>query len=143
MTFDAERLKEEAGRLPPNEWVSHFNTAAYRGDWSALPLRSLGGRTGQIYPDPAATEEFADTHLLARCPYHREVLRSFPCPLLSVRLLKLSPDSRIREHRDHNLGFEDGEIRVHIPVQTHPDVAFLMDGEPVEMAEGETWYIDF
>jgi aspartyl/asparaginyl beta-hydroxylase (cupin superfamily) len=62
--------------------------------------------------------------------------------LLAVRFLRLGPRSRIREHRDFNLGLEDGEVRVHVPVSTGPAVEFLLDGERVEMGEGEAWYLD-
>lgn len=55
----------------------------------------------------------ADTPVLARCGYFREVLGAFQCPLTSVRLLKLGAGARIREHRDYRFGFEDGELRIH------------------------------
>jgi quercetin dioxygenase-like cupin family protein len=40
------------------------------------------------------------------------------------------------------LGFEDGEVRIHVPVSTDPAVEFRLDGQRIEMAEGEAWYLD-
>jgi hypothetical protein len=140
--FDPIRLKAELERIQPEEWTPHFNTNIYEGEWSGVALRSIAGRTLQLYPDPTATGSFADTELLARCPYYQEVLATFHCPLTSVRLLKLKARSNIREHRDYKLGFEDGEMRVHVPVVTNPAIAFFVNGERVLMQEAETWYVN-
>jgi mannose-6-phosphate isomerase-like protein (cupin superfamily) len=141
-TFDSRALQADAAGLTADDWVPHFNTAYYEGDWSGAALRAVGGAAGQLYPDPAAQAPYADTPLLARCPGAQGVLAAFPCPLLAVRFLRLGPASAIREHRDYKLGFADGEVRVHVPVTTGPDVEFRLDGEPVDMAEGEAWYLD-
>ena len=140
--FDPARLKAELEHISPADWMPHFNTNIYEGEWSGVALRSIAGHALQLYPDPTATGAFSDTELLARCPYYQEVLKTFRCPLTSVRLLKLKARSNIREHRDYKLGFEDGEMRVHIPVVTDPAVAFFVNGERVLMQEGETWYVD-
>jgi hypothetical protein len=142
MSFDPDRLKADLGRFEPAEWIPHFNTRYYEGDWSGIALRAVGGRAGQLYPDPTATDDFADTPLLERCPYLQEVLAAFRCPLTSVRLLRLSAGSSIREHRDYKLGFEDGEMRIHVPVETNLNVSFFLAGERVAMEEGEAWYLD-
>ena len=141
--FDPASLQEELRRVLEEEFVPHFNTAYYQGDWSVVPFRSVGGRANHIYPDPTARTAYADTPLLARCPYIRHVLATFVCPQQSVRFLRLKAGSMIKEHRDYNLGYEDGEVRLHIPVVTHPQVEFVLDGTRVDMKEGECWYHDF
>ncbi len=140
--FDPTRLKADLERIAPDEWVPHFNTNIYEGEWSGVALRSVAGHALQLYPDPTATGSFTDTELLARCPYYQEVLATFHCPLTSVRLLRLKARSSIREHRDYKLGLEDGEMRIHIPIVTNPAVAFFVNGERVPMQEGETWYVN-
>lgn len=140
--FDAALLRADVDGLDPGDWVPHFNTAYYEGDWSGAALRSVGGRAGQLYPDPAGATPFADTPLLARCPGARAALAQLRCPLLAVRYLRLGPGSRIREHSDLNLGFDDGEVRIHVPVSTDQNVEFLLNGRRVEMDEGEAWYLD-
>jgi hypothetical protein len=142
LTFDSRALQADAERLAADDWVPHFNTAYYEGDWSGAALRSVGGAARQLYPDPAAEAPYADTPLLALCPGVQDVLAAFPCPLLAVRFLRLGPASAIREHRDYKLGLADGEVRIHVPVTTGPGVTFWLDGEPVEMGEGEAWYLD-
>ena len=140
--FDPERLTADLGLIAADEWVAHFNKGIYEGDWSGVALRSVGGQAMQLYPDPTATERFADTETLGRCPYYREVLAAFQCPLTSVRLLRLRAGSSIAEHRDYRLGYEDGEVRLHVPIVTDPGVAFFLAGERVPMAAGECWYLN-
>ena len=50
---------------------------------------------------------------------------SFRVPATSVRLLRLAPASVVKEHRDHALGLEDGEARLHIPIATGPKCRVL------------------
>jgi hypothetical protein len=142
--FAKDRLGDDLARIQPSDWVRHFNTRDFEGDWSVAPLRSVDGKAKQIYPDPTAgTDRFADTPLMAASPYFQEVVESFRCPKQAVRLLRLGAGSRIKEHRDYCLGFEDNELRIHIPVATNPEVEFYVSGERVVMREGEAWYINF
>ena len=53
----------------------------------------------------------------------------------------MSPGSRIKEHRDHDLSVEDGAVRLHVPIRTSPEVDFILNGERVHMSEGECWYL--
>lgn len=140
--FSPVRLNEDLERIQPGEWVDHFNQSIYEGNWSGVALRSVGGKPMSLYPDPTATDSFADTEILARCPYFQEVLATFECPLTSARLLRLQAGSHIRPHRDYRLGYEDGEVRLHIPIVTNPDVAFFLEGDRIPMAEGECWYVN-
>jgi hypothetical protein len=141
--FDVARLQADLDQIISDDFVPHFNSRYYTGDWSVVALRSVGGKSRQIYPDPTAKDAFADTPLLGKCPYVREVLAIFQCPQQAVRFMRLRAGSVIREHKDLALAFDDGEVRFHIPVRTNPDVQFLLDGERVVMEEGECWYIDF
>ncbi|HWV99589.1 MAG TPA: aspartyl/asparaginyl beta-hydroxylase domain-containing protein [Candidatus Acidoferrum sp.] len=143
LRFDPARLQVDLGQVLAEEFVPHFNTAYYQGDWSVVPFRSVGGRANHIYPDPTAKSAYADTPLLARCSYIRQVLASLPCPQQAVRFLRLKAGSSIKEHMDYNLGYEDGEVRLHIPVTTNPEVEFVLNGARIEMKEGECWYHDF
>jgi Aspartyl/Asparaginyl beta-hydroxylase len=93
-----------------------------------------------IYPDPAA-QSFVDTPLLEHCPGFRAVLAAFDCPLRTVRLMRLTPGSVINEHTDVDLSFEDGMVRIHIPVTTNEDVAFHLNGSRVVLEAGTAWYL--
>lgn len=143
LQFDAARLKRDLAEVKPDEWIKHFNQYNYEGDWSVASLRSNGGHTKQIYPDPHSPDNFQDTEILARCPYVREVLDTIRCEKESVRFMLLAPGARIKEHKDFFMGFEDGVIRLHIPVTTNEKVEFYLNNQLVTMREGELWYLDF
>lgn len=81
--------------------------------------------------------------MMDACPYMREVIDSFGCEVMGVRLLKLAPGALIREHRDAELSFEHGEARIHVPILTNELVEFYIDGERVVMEEGSCWYMNF
>jgi len=143
LMFDPVRLREDLERLEDMEWVDHFVKGNYEGSWSVLPLRAPAGEEHiirMIYPDPTC-RDFVDTPLLQASPYFQEVLASIDAPLAAVRLMKLGPGSMIKEHRDHDLAFEYGTIRLHIPVVTNSDVEFYLNGERVVMNPGECWYL--
>jgi hypothetical protein len=140
--FDPAALKADLKHILPEEWVPHFNNQIYEGKWTGAALRAVGGRTKQLYSDPNLRSDCEDTELLGRCPYYRQVLATFQCHLQSARLLQLAPRSHIREHQDPWLDYEHGEVRLHIPVQTDPEVRFYLEGERVVMEEGECWYLN-
>jgi hypothetical protein len=141
LAFDPARLVEALTAVPPDLWVRHFNAADFDGDWSGVALRSSDGSPGTITANPSAGT-FADTRLLHDCPYFSELLRSFECPLMSVRLLNLRAGSVIREHCDPGLAREDGWVRLHIPIQTNEDVDFRLEGRRIVMRAGECWYLN-
>jgi hypothetical protein len=142
-TFDVQKLQKEVFAFGDHEWIPHFNTGYYSGDWSAIPLRSAGGDPRRIFPDPTGKIAYQDTPHLLSCPYIKEVVDSLQCEKVDVRLLRLRAGSSIREHSDYDLAYEDGEVRVHIPVVTNARLEFFLNKERVEMKEGECWYLNF
>ncbi|HVE57016.1 MAG TPA: aspartyl/asparaginyl beta-hydroxylase domain-containing protein [Pyrinomonadaceae bacterium] len=141
--FDSALLQNDLAKVADDEWIKHFNQHYYEGNWSVASLRSNGGKTKQIYPDPHSTEDFEDTEILARCAYTRKVLDAIECEKEAVRFMLLGAGARIKEHKDFFMGFEDGCIRLHIPVVTSEQVEFYLADERIEMREGELWYLDF
>lgn len=123
-------------------WIPHFNTRQYEGGWTVLSLRSPGGSTEQIIPDLIQSNTYQDTPLLQHCLAIKQLMNSLQCPLKAVRLLNLHSGSVIKEHRDHDLSFENGEARLHFPVFTNTQVEFYVDNQRVQMNEGECWYIN-
>src|SRR3954452_20326754 len=143
LAFDRDLLAADLRRLSASSGIRHFVTQNYQGDWSVIPLRGPAGAQHpiqMIYSDPAATA-FEDTPMLAVCPYFRTVLDSFACPLRAVRLMRLSYGSAIKEHNDHDLCFEKGSVRLHIPITTNDDVAFELNRHRVIMEAGSCWYL--
>ncbi len=143
LNFDPNPLKADLKEITNGDWVSHFNTGYYDGQWSGVALRSVGGKSSQLYPDPQAEGEVLATPILERCPNLRRAIEMFECPIRSARLLRLGAGSRIKEHRDYNLEYADGEVRLHIPIATSAEVDFFLDGRRIEMNEGECWYLNF
>ncbi|MBX3736123.1 MAG: aspartyl/asparaginyl beta-hydroxylase domain-containing protein [Candidatus Didemnitutus sp.] len=139
-TFDPEKLRADLALVRDDEWIPHVQRRHYEGLWSGAALRSLGGSRDNLVPEARDGQRFADTALLARCPYFRAVLAHFRCPLNAVRLLRLQAGSAIAEHVDHALDFEDGEVRIHIPIVTSDGVRFILDGSRLVLAPGECWY---
>jgi hypothetical protein len=143
LDFDPARLAADMDAISAGGWIAHFVTQNYDGDWSVIPLRGPAGArhpVQMIYSDPTCPA-YADTPLLATAPYLREVLGRFACPLQAVRLMRLSPGSLIKEHRDLDLAFEDGTVRIHIPVTTNDGVDFRLNGSRCVMPAGSTWYL--
>lgn len=143
--FDAEQLKKDLSAIEPDQWIMHFNKSDYEGDWSVIPLRGPKEAIHpiqQIYSNPGV-KEFEDTAFMDLCPHIKEAVYTLKCPMTSVRLMSLHAGSIIKEHVDHALGYDDGEVRIHIPVQTNDRLIFKFMGERVIMNEGETWYLNF
>lgn len=141
--YDAGLMQQEVEALSALPWLPHYQVKHYEGEWTAIPLRSIGGKTDDIMISPKDDAAYRDTVYLDNSPYLKQVLQTFQCPLQAVRLLKLDAGSFIKEHHDAELNFESGEIRLHIPVSTHPDVEFLLDRERLTLQEGECWYMNF
>jgi len=140
--FDSALLHRDLGLIEPEEWSPHYNEKDFGGQWEGVSLRSATGSHRDILAGPPNQSAFRNTSLLERCGYFREVLSEFPCPLKSVRLLSLAPGSFIREHSDHALGYEDGEIRIHIPIRTNPGVEFYVCGERLRLEEASCYYVN-
>ena len=143
LDFDPARLAADMAAIAGAGWISHFVRQNYEGDWSVIPLRAQAGAqhpVQMIYSNPSATA-FEDTPFLAAAPYLRAVLTAFCCPLQAVRLMRLTPGSVIKEHRDHDLRFADGTVRLHIPVVTNEAVDFRLNGTRCVMAAGSCWYL--
>ncbi len=140
--FDVESLHRDLGTAMALNWTRHYNEQDYGGMWSGIALRSASGRTDDLVAAPPGEPGFRDTELLARCPYFREVLKTFQCPLKAVRLLSLAPQSFIREHSDYAPGYDDREIRIHVPIQTNPNVEFYVAGERLLLEEGHSYFVN-
>lgn len=131
--FDAGRLAAELAELPASAWVPHPN--AIPGNSSMRLISVDGGAnddvTGRMLPTPE----------LQASPYIRQVLASFGVVWSRSRLMRLAPGASVPLHADINYHWFS-RVRVHIPVHTHPDVAFWCGDERVHMAAGEAWVFD-
>jgi len=114
----------------------------HKGEWTGIALYSMGGKQS-TFPSAAGTDQYQETEELQRAPYFRQILRELECPKEVVRILFLPPDGHIKDHFDFHTSFQFGLLRLHIPIVTHPDVVFLIDGQRMSWNAGELWYGDF
>ena len=138
--FDEQKLVHDLSLIIENKWIAHFNTGGYEGEWKAIPLYASDGNEANIFAVAKDDSSIKETAILKKCHYLKEVLDSFKCPMLSVRILKLSAGAVIKPHRDHELGYEDNNFRLHIPITTNEQVYFILDGMHLKMLPGECWY---
>ena len=130
LDFEPDKLAADRANFSSAQWIAHFVKQNYDGDWSVIALRGPAGArhpVQTIYSDPGRSD-FEDTAMLAGSPYFRQVLTSFACPLHAVRLMRLTPGSLIKEHRDHDLAFEQGMVRIHVPAVTKTSADFRLNG---------------
>ncbi len=140
--FDIAAMQNDLASLETQSWKLHYNTQHFEGVWSALPLRSVNGSLHNIIAHDAATAVFADTELMKNCPALQAIIKEIKCEKLGIRLLKLEAGAVIHAHRDMDLYFEEGEIRLHIPIKTNELVEFFLEEEQIKMQEGECWYMN-
>ncbi|MBL0145738.1 MAG: aspartyl/asparaginyl beta-hydroxylase domain-containing protein [Chitinophagaceae bacterium] len=142
--FDVIQMQQEVEQLGNTLWKLHYQVKHYNGEWSAVPLRSINGETGNVLISPVEDATlYKDTALLNDCPYLKQVLKKFECNLMAVRLLKLTAGTQIHEHKDADLCIEEGLVRFHIPVITNTEIDFYLQGEKMVLQEGECWYMNF
>jgi hypothetical protein len=141
-SFDEQTLSNDLETCLKADWRNHFNSQDYEGTWTSIALRSPSGRSDDIFTF-TSSEGFKNTLLLAECPYFKEIVEIFDCPKESVRLLRLSPNSVVKEHNDFQLGYEYGFFRLHIPIKTASEVSFRVGGNDIPMSAGECWYANF
>jgi len=114
----------------------------HKGEWTGIALYSMGGKQS-TFPSAAGTDHYQETEELLRAPYFRQILQELECPKEVVRILFLPPEGHIKDHFDFHTSFQFGLLRLHLPIVTHPDVVFFIDGQRMNWQPGELWYGDF
>lgn len=139
-SFNKEKLVKDLSLVLEKKWISHFNTQGYTGDWKVIPLYAKGGDESNIFAHSVSDLQMLETPILKECHYLKEVIDSFKCPILSARILRLGVGAEIKPHKDYQLGYEDGNFRLHIPIVTNSKVKFTLDNTVLKMLPGECWY---
>lgn len=142
IVFNVQKLQNDVEKILKKNWVNHYNTNDYSGEWSSIALLSQGGKSENINAYNSGTEKVTYTEIIDSCNYLKEVIDGFQFEKTTVRLLRLAAGAYIKPHTDNCLGYEDGYFRIHIPIITNEDVAFILDNQRLIMNEGECWYID-
>src|SRR5205823_4883884 len=114
----------------------------HKGEWTGIALYSMGGKDS-VFPSSPGMDRYQETEQLRRAPYFKQILDELESPKEVVRILFLPPGGHIKDHFDFHTSFQFGLLRLHIPIVTHPDVAFIIDGQRMDWKAGELWYGDF
>jgi hypothetical protein len=139
--FDPARLAEDASRL--QDLVRLPQPGPYHnGEWTGVAIRSAGGVQTPA-PGFPSLADYRFTAEADHAPYLKDILDSLPFFLQIVRVLWLPPGGVIESHFDFDTNFQFGMVRLHIPIQTNPEVEFLIAGRRFDMRVGELWYGDF
>ncbi len=145
-TEHLQQMQQELQLLAQQHWYSHVNKTDYQGSWDVLALRcaTKHQHAHGILQSFAIedSEEWQDLPLLDQAPSVKDFLQHLPVSIKSVRLMRLHPGAVIKPHRDHGLCLEQGEARLHLPLQTNPELRFYVAEQLVPMQEGELWYIN-
>lgn len=140
--YEVAVLQEELQTCLQYSWIQHFNQRDYEGRWECISLRSIDG-SNQTIVGLCGIESYQNTPLLEKSPYMRALIDDIPGAKESIRLMALYPGAEIKPHKDLECSYADGVYRIHIPISTHPDVEFYLEGERIMMEEGSCWYLDF
>lgn len=114
----------------------------HKGEWTGIALHSMGGKDS-VFPSSPGMDRYQETDHLRQTPYFKQILDELECPKEVVRLLFLPPGGHIKDHFDFHTNFQFGLLRLHIPILTHPDVAFVIEGQRMNWKAGDLWYGDF
>jgi Aspartyl/Asparaginyl beta-hydroxylase len=140
-TYDVDLLVRDLGVL--REVPKATQPGPYHeGEWTGIALHSMGGKDS-VFPSSPGMDSYQETERLRNTPYFKKILDELKCPKEVVRILFLPPGGHIKNHFDFHTNFQFGLLRLHIPILTHPDVAFVIDGHRVNWKAGELWYGDF
>ncbi|RON05348.1 aspartyl beta-hydroxylase [Pseudomonas brassicacearum] len=132
-------LLQALAQINDSDWHSHFNRDYYTGVWSGVALVSAVDTLTEL--SPGRGEPVLRAPWLQDSRWQR-ALQDLPLDMVSARLLKLGPGSRIHEHRDYDLEGPAADLRLHIPLLSPPNVDFLLDGLRIPMNAGECWFLD-
>ena len=141
LNFDNDKLKKDLIIAK-----QHFQSAPqigpyHDGSWTGIALRNSRGDYSDTLAFSAGNAR--DTEVLNYCTYFKQILDNFDFEVEVARLLFLPPDKKVGEHRDQGIEWSAGLARIHIPIVTHEEVYFYINGERAEWKEGEFWYGNF
>jgi hypothetical protein len=102
-----------------------------------LPLIAAHGDPGS----DAVRGPMRPTPQLEQCPYLRQVLSTFGAVLGRTRLMRLQGQGEVTAHVDIDYYWRE-HVRIHVPIQTQPEVTFYCAEQSTHMAAGDCWIFD-
>lgn len=142
-TFDVAKMQAELAALAQQQFVYY----------KVIQLRAPAHLVDTTLPFPPPAEDYADgtwcdwldTPEMDASPYLKSVVEFFKenTRVTLVRLLRLAPESVVKEHTDPTLALEEEKsvIRLTVPIMSNDQVEFYLNDELVPMKLGECWYM--
>lgn len=141
--FNSNTLfKELNSIISDGDWLMHFNTSYFDGEWKGINLISSSINRASLAPDKTndVSHSNYDWGLI---PYTKALLEKFKCRIISARYLKLKPGSIIKTHVDPDIGYWNNLVRIHLPIYTNASTWFTINDVKLQMSINKTWYADF
>lgn len=133
LQFEAATLAAEIAALPADAWRPHPNRIP--GNEAMFLVTTHGGLNEDL------TGPMAPTEYLKACPYLMQALAAIGAVWGRCRLMRLAPGATVPPHVDTNFYWRR-HVRVHVPIDTAPEVTFTVRGNTVHMGAGECWIFD-
>ena len=134
LEVDAGRLIDEVGALPEGYWGGTSGRVGVHRRAEAVFLRGYAPAEGD--------RPIEDRPALDELPYIRALIeRSIPAPPMRCLLARLAAGATVPIHVDRAPYFSK-TLRIHVPVETNPQVWMLADGRAYTMREGEVWVLN-
>lgn len=145
--YNAKKMGTELTVAKSLDWIEHVNTQCYQGRWDVLPLMVPKDHVDShiiLQSFPFGNEsQWVESHYLKKLPIIKALIARFQCEVLSARLMRLHNNAYIKPHRDQGLSLEaSSQARIHIPLETTPEVRFQVDNALVPMDVNSVWYIN-
>lgn len=144
LSFDVAKMQTEFEELKLGDFT-YYNCIPMTGPAHIVDPSIPMPPPADDYADGSWTE-WLDTPALKQSPYFKSIIETFSehTSVTLVRLLRLAPDSVVKEHNDPTLGLEvhKSVIRLTIPILTNDKVEFYLNDTLVPMQPGECWYMD-
>lgn len=134
--FNVDIIKKELSQFSKTDYRDVYNPSV---TLETLWLKEFIIPIGTLDTIPT----FYPNDALKKCPYMLSIFETFKCRVETFRIHTLDAGAKIKKHIDSGYSFEQGKVRLHIPVYTNDKVELLLNDEPVKMKEGECWYCNF
>ncbi|NBX18670.1 MAG: aspartyl/asparaginyl beta-hydroxylase domain-containing protein [Proteobacteria bacterium] len=132
-----QRLTHEIlmAELPWKEAYSDYQSSGWK---TASLLNASGHSRDVVISDCKAV----GTEALKLMPATENLIRSLNLDIMWARVARLEPNSFIWEHRDFAELKKVPRLRLHIPLQTHPDSYLVLAGQRIFMKSGFIWKLN-
>lgn len=139
LEVELQDLREEF--LKVRSQVRRYEHPLGAGSNFALSLVSSTGDDQTILPFSRGAN-FSPTKLAKQTPKTMRLIRSLRGKLFSVRYLTSRPESGLLFHRDYDVNFSFGIIRLHVPLFTDESAKFAVEKTTFYVPPGAVYYVD-